>query len=231
MASPVVLPYRIFCTWSSMCFLFLLGVSSVFCLTFVACLGVWPISLLCVVTVPPVTLAAVSCWGCRAHLTLPLSISAFWIAFVSPRCLPHSFLKKILSFFLHWFISNAGALPGESACVPSLVGLQGLVASPWKSDPVLLHGFLSNVAHSVRLSLLAWLSFTFVLFTFSSRPWSVSSRPWSVFSTCRDIVTSFLYGKSVVPPGWIGFGVLRLFVDHGLVRPSLDCAPSGRDIV
>ena len=68
-ASPVVLLYRIDLLWQLhfhflhqdlRVFVFLLGDSSAFCSTFLACLGAWPISALCAAAVPP---GAFACAG------------------------------------------------------------------------------------------------------------------------------------------------------------------------
>ena len=71
----------------------------------------------------------------------------------------------------------------------------------------LLHGFLDSCSlFNPFISTGSVVRFLY-LFCFL-----LVHRLWSVFfPTHRDIVTSFLYGKSVVSPGWIGFGVIRLF--------------------
>ena len=114
------------------------------------------------------------------------------------------------SFFVS-FSLNAGGLPGESACILKalsiwgiatstafslLVGLQGLGAPTWIWDLVCCMGFWTAVARSVGyLDELSRLYPLFVLFSFST------SSMVSFFPAHRDIVTSFLYGKSVVSPG------------------------------
>ena len=95
---------------------------------------------------------------------------------------------------------------------------------PWLSGPVLLHGSLDSVAHSLRPPLLSWLSITFVSFTFT--------RPWSVFPTSSNIVTSFLYGKSVVPQVGLSLGFLDFFFYDGLVSslPRLCTVMAGHHV-
>ena len=144
------------------------------------------------------------------------------VAFPFDKCFCH---------FLCRFFSNAGALPGESACIPRalsiwgivtltafslLVGLQGLVAATLEIGSGLLHGFLDSCSlFSPFISTGSVVRFLY-LFCFL-----LVHHPWSVFSVLVEILLPlFCKINLLYPQVELGLGLLDFFVDHALI-PSL----------